>query len=72
MSTSRGKRSFSELMARHGFDPRGEHPELKPARLPVYVKEGEWDFSGIHQEPVEDDRGYGPEESEDLSWMDGQ
>lgn len=71
MSTSRGKPSFSELMAKNGFDPRGEHPDIKPVAAPVYLGRGEWSRPDRPYSP-EDDQGYGPEESEDLSWMDGQ
>lgn len=71
MSTSRGRPSFSELMARHGYDPRAEHPELKPKQMPEYVGEGKWVFGG-EPPPPDDDMGYGPDEPEDLSWMDGQ
>ena len=51
--------TFSEMMARFGFDPRKLHPELAPPSRPTYLGRGEWG-----PPELDDDRGHGSEEDE--------
>lgn len=58
--------SFSEKMARAGYDPRELHPDIAPPPRPVYLGRGEWGPPGTVVE-LNDDRGHGSEEEEFLA-----
>lgn len=57
---SKQRPTFSEMMARFGFDPRKLHPDIAPPPQPVYLGKGEWG-------PPDDDRGHGSEDDEFLA-----
>lgn len=59
---SKQRPTFSEMMARFGYDPSKRHPDIAPPPRPVYLGRGEWGPPA-----PDDDGGHGSEDDEFLA-----